>query len=47
MAQRYCSKCNKTMSDINFYTYKNGEKCELCKNCLTMHINTYDPDSYM
>lgn len=47
MAQRYCSKCNKTMSDVNFYTYKNGEKCELCKNCLTMHINTYEPDTFM
>ena len=47
MAQRYCNKCGKTMSDVNFYQYKNGEKCELCKGCLTMHINTYDPDTYM
>ena len=35
------------MSDINFYTYRNGEKCELCKGCLTMHINNYEPETYM
>ena len=28
-AQRFCSKCKKTMADTNFYQYKNGEKCEL------------------
>ena len=47
MAQRYCNKCGKTMSDVNFYTYKNGDKCDLCKNCLTMHINNYQEDTYM
>ena len=24
-AQRFCSKCKKTMADTNFYQYKNGE----------------------
>ena len=47
MANRFCSKCNKTMVDTNFYTYKNGEKCELCKSCLTMHLNTYEPDTFL
>lgn len=45
--QRYCSKCRKTMADTNFYTYKDKTKCELCKSCLTMHINTYDPETYV
>lgn len=45
--QRYCPKCRKTMADTNFYTYKDKTKCELCKNCLTMHINTYDEETYM
>ena len=44
--QRYCSKCGKTMADTNFYTYKNGDKCELCKPCLTMHINNWEPDTF-
>ena len=47
MAQQYCSKCRKTMADTNFYTYKNQEKCELCKSCLTMHINNWEPDTYL
>lgn len=47
MAQQYCSKCRKTMADTNFYTYKNQEKCELCKGCLTMHINNWEPDTYL
>ena len=45
--QRYCSKCRKTMSDVNFYTYKDGSKCELCKSCLTMHINNFDESTYL
>lgn len=44
---RYCSKCRKTMADTNFYTYKDGTKCELCKSCLTMHVNNWDPDTYL
>ena len=47
MAQQYCSKCNRTMADVNFYTYKDGTKCELCKACLTMHINNFDPDTFL
>lgn len=45
--QIYCSKCNKTMNSANFYTYKDGSKCELCKACLTMHINNWEPDTYL
>jgi len=45
--QRFCSKCKKTMADVNFYTYKDGTKCELCKACLTMHINNFEPDTFL
>ena len=45
--QRFCSKCRKTMADTNFYTYKDGSKCELCKACLTMHINNFEPDTFL
>ena len=47
MAQQYCEKCNRTMLDTNFYTYKDGTKCELCKACLTMHVNNFEPDTFM
>ena len=35
------------MSDVNFYTYKNGTKAELCKACMTLHINNWEPDTYL
>lgn len=46
MAQ-YCQKCHKTMNDTQFYTYKNGDKTEMCKNCLTMHVNNFEPDTFL
>ena len=45
--QQYCSKCRRTMADTNFYTYKDGSKCELCKACLTMHVNNFEPDTFL
>ena len=46
MAQ-YCQKCHKTMNDTQFYTYKNGDKTEMCKNCLTLHVNNFEPDAFL
>lgn len=43
----YCQKCKKTLKDVQFYTYKNGEKTELCKKCLTMHVDPYNPDTFL
>lgn len=47
MANLFCEKCKKTMDEDNFYTYKDGSKTELCKKCLTMHIDNYNPDTYL
>ena len=47
MAMHYCEKCNKSMGEENFYTYKNGEKTELCKKCLTMHIDNFNPETFL
>ena len=46
-SKQYCSKCNRTMALENFYTYKDGTKCELCKTCLTMHVNNFEPDTFL
>lgn len=43
----YCEKCKRTLKGINFYTYKDGRKTEMCKNCLTMHIDNFNPDTYV
>ena len=47
MADAFCEKCNKTMDENNFYTYKDGHKTELYKKCLTMHINNFDPSTFL
>lgn len=47
MATYTCQKCGKTMDEGQFYTYKDGRKTELCKKCLTMHIDNFNPDTFV
>lgn len=48
----YCKKCGKTMDNTQFYTSKNLEKyppdgkMDICKKCLTMHVDNWDPETY-
>ena len=50
--KRYCQKCNTTKNEDNFYTsndktkYPDG-RLNLCKDCLTMRVNNWEPDTYM
>jgi len=43
----YCPKCGKTMAATNFYSLKNGQKADLCKGCITMHINNWEPSTFL
>lgn len=50
--QFYCRKCNKTMNEENFYQSKNlakypEGKLDMCKQCATMHIDNWNPDTYL
>ena len=47
MGDCYCEKSHKTMKDINFYTYRDGSKTEMCKSCLTMHIDNFKPETFL
>lgn len=47
MARKVCQKCKREMEDTNFYTFKNGEKWDQCKSCLTMHIDNFNPDTFL
>lgn len=48
MANKICQKCGKMMDeDTQFYTYKDGTKTEMCKKCLTMHIDNFDESTYL
>ncbi len=49
----YCEKCNRTMSTDQFYSsnntdkYSNGGKFNQCKKCITMHVDNWNPDTYL
>ena len=42
----FCEKCRKWMGENSFFTYKDGTKTEMCKECLTMHIDNFDEKTY-
>jgi hypothetical protein len=48
----YCEKCKKTMRGSEFYLSNNTEKypdrvIPICKKCLTMHVDNWNPDTYL
>ena len=49
----FCKKCNRTMRGTEFYTSNNLEKfpndgkLDQCKKCITMHVDNYNPDTYL
>ena len=49
----YCEKCRRTLKGTEFYGSKNLEKypndgkLNQCKKCLTMHVDNWDPESYL
>ena len=49
----YCEKCKRTMAGDQFYSshnlekYPNDGKLNQCKKCLTMHVDNFDPESYI
>jgi hypothetical protein len=53
LEQFYCEKCNRTKSPEDFYIsnnleqYPNGGRLNQCKKCLTMHVDNWNPDTYL
>lgn len=53
MGLHTCKKCGRAMDDTNFYTsknlekYPNGGKLNDCKKCITMHINNWEPTTFL
>ena len=48
----YCEKCNRTMNADQFYGSNNTGKypegkLHKCKKCTTMHVDNFNPDSYL
>lgn len=42
----YCEKQGKWMREALFFTYKDGSKSKMCKKCLTMHVDDFNPDTF-
>lgn len=47
MAKYHCDKCNKELEEVNFYKYRDGSYVELCKKCLTLHVDVFDPTTFL
>lgn len=45
--QCFCEKQKKWLKENQFYTYKDGTKTEMCKRCLTLHIDNFDPETFL
>lgn len=49
----YCEKCHKTKPEKEFYSsrnlikYPNNGKLNQCKQCITMHVDNWDPNTYL
>jgi hypothetical protein len=43
----FCERCKKTLAAVKFYTYKDGTKVELCKDCLCAHVDNFDPSTFL
>lgn len=42
-----CLKCGKTLKINKFYRTKNGDILDLCKSCFTMHMDAYNPETFL
>lgn len=49
----YCEKCKKTKKGTEFYSsnnlekYPNDGKFNQCKSCMTLHVDNWDPETYL
>lgn len=50
--RKKCAKCGQVKPDFEFYKYKpiegQPEKyCDLCRDCLTVNVNNFNPDTFL
>lgn len=44
----HCPKCNRDLKSTEFYGYQNSkQKITLCKKCLTLQVDNFDPSTYL
>jgi hypothetical protein len=42
-----CKKCGRQLKETEFYTDRNKKKLDLCKKCMTMHVDNFDPQTFL
>ena len=43
-----CSKCGRSLkAATEFFKMKSGDRCDLCKDCLTQYIDNRNPETFM
>lgn len=42
-----CSKCKKTLATSSFFTQKDGTKADMCKKCMSMHVDSSNPETFL
>ena len=45
--QCYCQKQRKWYKEVKFYQYPDGSKTKMCKSCLTLHVDNFDPNTFV
>lgn len=44
--RKTCAKCGRSKIVDEFFSYRDGQKCEMCKQCLCEHIDNSDPETF-
>ena len=47
MAKKTCKKCGRTKEETMFYMHKDGQRSDLCKDCTLMHVNVWEPQTFV
>lgn len=42
-----CQKCGRQLREVEFYKSRQGVLHKFCKKCLTMHIDNFDPTTFL
>lgn len=45
--KRICKKCGHSLTEGNFYKTHEGEYVDICKKCLTLHVNAYQEETFL
>ena len=42
-----CAKCGRSLKESEFFKMRTGDRCDLCKDCLTQYIDNRNPETFL